>query len=229
MQRRSDFASLRQAVIEQIAVIEAAVSYGCRFAASRVWRRGLLAGPLFFALVSVLMLTADRPAFAVDFSQKQPPVAEPDDYRHDDYRAAVPATLKGAKVVAPEEAAELWSKGVVFIDVYPHAPKPANLPKGTIWREPTHFSIENATWLANTGYGTLSKDTEEYFKRHLELLSGGDKAKPLVFFCLRNCWMSWNATKRALTYGYSNAMWFSEGTDAWQEIGQPIAEAKPAP
>ena len=60
-------------------------------------------------------------------------------------------------------------------------------------------------------------------------MSGGDKAKPLLFFCLRNCWMSWNTAKRALSYGYTNVLWFAEGTDAWQEIGQPIAELKPEP
>lgn len=189
----------------------------------------------FLRFASVIVVAAAMALYtlaaqAADMSQKQPPVPEPEDYRTDEYRTPVPATLKGAKVLSPDEAHALWAKGeAIFIDVYPHAPKPGNLPKGTIWREPTHFSIENATWLANVGYGVLSKETEAYFQRHLEALTGGDKDKPLVFFCLRNCWMSWNACKRALTYGYSNAMWFSEGTDAWQEIGQPIAEVKPAP
>lgn len=165
-----------------------------------------------------------------DPSVKAAPVAEPDTYRTDEYRKPVPATLKGAKVLSPEDARDIWNAGTaIFIDVYPHAPKPPNLPANTVWREPQHFSIENAKWLANVGYGVLSTETEDYFKRHLDKLSGGDKAKPLVFFCLRNCWMSWNSAKRALTYGYSNVLWFSEGFDAWQEIGQPIAEIKPEP
>ena len=161
---------------------------------------------------------------------KAPTVPEPTDYRMDEYRKPVPATLKGAKVLSPDQASELWTKNAaVFIDVYPKAPKPDNLPAGTFWREPTHQSIENAKWVPNVGYGTLGAPIEDYFKHQLEALSGGDKAKPLVFFCLRNCWMSWNAGKRAMTYGYSNVMWFSEGTDAWQEIGQPVVEARPEP
>ena len=161
---------------------------------------------------------------------KAPTVPEPDGYRMDEYRKPVPATLKGAKVLSPDQASELWTKNAaVFIDVYPKAPKPDNLPAGTFWREPTHQSIENAKWVPNVGYGTLGAPIEDYFKHQLEALSGGDKAKPLVFFCLRNCWMSWNAGKRAMTYGYSNVMWFSEGTDAWQEIGQPVVEARPEP
>jgi rhodanese-related sulfurtransferase len=38
--------------------------------------------------------------------------------------------------------------------------------------------------------------------------------------------MSWNAAKRALEYGYTNVMWFRDGTDGWQELGYPLAEVK---
>ncbi len=37
-----------------------------------------------------------------------------------------------------------------------------------------------------------------YFRRSLERLTGGDKNKSIVFYCDPNCWMSWNAAKRAL-------------------------------
>jgi PQQ-dependent catabolism-associated CXXCW motif protein len=50
-----------------------------------------------------------------------------------------------------------------------------------------------------------------------------------VFFCLKDCWMSWNAAKRALEYGYANVMWFREGTDGWQELGYPLVEVKKLP
>lgn len=202
------------------------------FLDSRFFALCRAAGRLGVKLAIVVALAAPLPAYAeaVDPGVKVPTVDEPENYRLDEYRKPVPATLKGATVLSGEDASKLWTeKSAVFIDVYPHAPKPPNLPAGTIWREPQHFSIENAKWLPNIGYGQLSADTETYFKRHLEALSGGDKAKPLVFFCVRNCWMSWNAAKRALTYGYTKVYWFSEGTDAWQEIGQPIEEAKPEP
>ena len=187
-------------------------------------RKGFI---LWFMAALVALPVAAR---AEDMGLQAPTVAEPESYRMDEYRKPVPATLKGATVLNADQASALWTAGTaVFIDVYPHAPKPDNLPASTIWREPTHFSVEHAKWLANTGYGVLSAETEAYFKRHLETLSGGDKAKPLVFFCLRNCWMSWNAAKRAMTYGYSNVHWFSEGTDAWQEIGQSVVVTQPEP
>ena len=182
------------------------------------------------------MAESTAPAATLPEVQAQPgnaasgPVAEPDGYRLDEYRKPVPATLKGATVLSAQAASELWTnKGAIFIDVYPKAPKPDHLPAGTFWREPTHQSIENATWLPNVGYGVVPPPMETYFKTNLEQLTGGDKAKPIIFFCLRNCWMSWNAAKRAMTYGYSHVLWYPDGTDAWQEIGQPVVEARPAP
>lgn len=154
--------------------------------------------------------------------------AEPADYRTDNYRTPVPLTLQGATVLSSREAMKLWeAKSAVFIDVYPHPPKPPNLPADTLWRETTHQSIEDAVWLPNVGYGVLSAASDAYFRRNLETLTHGDKAKKLVFFCLKNCWMSWNAAKRALSYGYANVDWYRDGTDGWQEIGGLIDEVHP--
>jgi PQQ-dependent catabolism-associated CXXCW motif protein len=157
-------------------------------------------------------------------------ITEPSDYRIDGYRSPVPKTLKGARVISAEEAEPLWrEKSAIFIDVYPRAPKPDNLPSGTVWRDPTHMSMEGAHWLPNVGYGVLSPAFEEYFRTRLATLSGGDPARPLVFFCQKDCWMSWNAAKRALEWGYKSVIWFSEGTDAWQEAGFDLKRVEPVP
>ncbi len=159
-----------------------------------------------------------------------PNVAEPEDYRKSNYRAPVPNSLKGAKVVSTAEAESLFeSKEAIFIDVYPKPPKPKKLPKGTVWREPKHTSIEGAVWLPNVGYGVLSKAFSEYFATRLETLTEGDKAKAVVFFCLRDCWMSWNAGKRALEMGYTNVIWFPEGVDGWREFNNDTAQIKAIP
>ncbi len=150
-------------------------------------------------------------------------VAEPDGYRTNDYRMPVPATLKGARVITAEEAEPLHNdKSAIFIDVFPRAPKPPDLPVGTVWRDPPHSSIEGSYWLPNVGYGVLSPEFETYVRSNLEKLTGKDPAKPLVFFCLKNCWMSWNAAKRAMSWGYTNVIWFPDGTDGWQNIGNDI-------
>ncbi len=158
------------------------------------------------------------------------PAPEPSGYRMENFRTPVPATLHGARVLTDDEAADIWNKnGAVFIDVYPQAPKPPNLPAGTFWREPSHRSIDGAQWLPNVGYGALSVTMDEHFRSRLERLSKGKRDAPLIFFCLKDCWMSWNAAKRALEYGYTNVMWFRDGTDGWQELGYPLVEVRQLP
>ncbi len=156
-------------------------------------------------------------------------VEEPSGYRMGQYRSPVPESLTGATVIGPEAAHDLWTEGAAhFVDVLPRPPKPANLPEGTVWRDRPRSSIPGATWLPNTGFGALSPDDATYFESGLEQVSNGDKAKPLVFFCLSNCWMSWNAAKRALEGGYSAVYWFPDGTDGWlaggwsTEIVEPL-------
>ena len=160
----------------------------------------------------------------------QAAVEEPAGYRQDEYRAPVPETLAGAVVVTPAEAHALWSAGeAAFIDVMPRAPKPANLPEGTLWHEKPRLSIPGAVWLPNVGYGGLADVMDAWFRAGLSAASGGDPAHPLVFFCLPECWMSWNAAKRAMSYGYSRVYWMPEGSTGWGDAGYPLEPVEPEP
>jgi PQQ-dependent catabolism-associated CXXCW motif protein len=155
---------------------------------------------------------------------------EPEAYRLENFRAPTPATLRGATVLTTAEAERAWRSGeAVFIDVLPRANRPAELAPGTLWRDPPHDSIPGAIWLPNTGYGELAPETEAYFRRGLAEASKGDPARRLVFFCLRACWMSWNAAKRALEAHYTDVMWFRDGTDGWQELGYPLVDVAKEP
>lgn len=157
-------------------------------------------------------------------------VAEPEGYRTQQYRAAVPSELSGGTVITTPEAEALWREGqAAFVDVLPQAPKPANLPEGTIWRDKPRHSIPGAIWLPNTGYGALAEVTLDYFLTGLKAASGGDKAHPLVFFCLEECWMSYNAARRALELGYKDVSWYPDGTDGWTFFDLPAEQIKPFP
>jgi PQQ-dependent catabolism-associated CXXCW motif protein len=158
------------------------------------------------------------------------PVPEPSDYRMDHYRSPVPSVLSGGTVVGPEEAYDIWRAGnAAFVDVLPQPPKPSNLPKGTIWRDKPRHSIPGAIWLPNVGYGAIADVTEEYFRTGLDRAVQGDTAHPVVFFCLEDCWMSWNAAKRAIEWGYTSVYWLPEGTDGWALWGYPLEQVVPAP
>jgi PQQ-dependent catabolism-associated CXXCW motif protein len=155
---------------------------------------------------------------------------EPETYRNENYRAPTPKTLRGARVVSTAEAQVIWQAGTAaFVDVMTHVPRPANLPPGTLWREKPRLNIPGSVWLADTGYGELSAATEDYLRSGLEQIAGGNRAKVLVIYCLRDCWMSWNAAKRAVSWGYAGVTWYPDGTDGWQDAGLPLEEGRPAP
>ncbi|MCL2713515.1 MAG: PQQ-dependent catabolism-associated CXXCW motif protein [Alphaproteobacteria bacterium] len=156
--------------------------------------------------------------------------SEPDGYRMQDYHAPVPATLTGARVLTTSQAAALWrEKRAVFVDVLPRAPKPQRLPEGTVWRDPPRRDIPGSIWLPDTGYGSLAPGTEAYFRRALEAITHGERGRGLVFYCEAGCWMSWNAAKRALGYGYVNVAWFPDGSDGWEKAGLKLEQSEPLP
>jgi quinoprotein dehydrogenase-associated probable ABC transporter substrate-binding protein/PQQ-dependent catabolism-associated CXXCW motif protein len=154
---------------------------------------------------------------------------EPEGYRLDAYRAPTPATLQGATVLDAAAAAALWrERRAAFIDVMPQPKRPAGLAPGTVWRDAPRETIPGAVWLPNTGFGEFAPDTEDYFRRGLAAASAGDPAHPLVFFCERDCWMSWNAAKHALAAGYTEVFWYPDGTSGWAEAKLPLERAEPA-
>jgi PQQ-dependent catabolism-associated CXXCW motif protein len=176
--------------------------------------------------VAVLLIVAG--SFGLGAPAWADGVVEPSGYRMDEYRAPVPDTLAGATVVTTAQAQVLWrEKKATFFDVMPYAPKPANLPAGTIWRDKVRDDIPGSIWLVNVGYGALSDETVAYFRKGLEANTGADKERPIVFYCMTDCWMSWNAAKRAIAWGYSSVHWYPLGADGWAGSGLPLTDNRP--
>ena len=181
-----------------------------------------------------MMLRSISLVFAVcaltTVARAQEVVLEPEGYRTDEYRSPVPETLTGARVITTAQAETIWrAKNGAFIDVLPRPPKPSNLPAGTIWRDRPRYNIPGSIWLPDTGYGKLAPVTEDYLRQGVERASLGNRAMLLVIYCQANCWMSWNAAKRILSYGYSNVAWYPDGTDGWERANLPMVEAQPEP
>ena len=169
-------------------------------------------------------------ALSIGVAIAEAPPPEPDAYRLDNYRAPTPVTLRGAQVLATAEAEAIWrSHSAAFVDVLPRTPRPRGLPAGTYWRDKPRADIPGSIWLPDTGYGELAPVTVEYFSAGLEKATNGDRARLVVFYCLADCWMSWNAAKRALSLGYGNVAWYREGTDGWSAARLPLQDATPEP
>lgn len=202
------------------------------------WRGGIAFWVgLWLAVTSLCLVSAASampPPIAAPNADTHPwaiPVqspAEPDGYRMGQYRTPTPATLRGAQAVDTAAARALWETGpTLFIDVLPRPPKPQDLPEGTVWRDRPRDNIPGSTWLPNVGFGALNPELEDYFRRSLTTLTGGDLGKPLLIYCLTDCWMSWNAAKRALEFGYRQVYWYPEGTDGWLAAGGSLEDSQP--
>ena len=156
------------------------------------------------------------------------PVPMPDGYRMTDYRSPTPAMLPGAVTVDTAQARALVEGGqAVAINVLKL--DRSTLPGGP-WIVAKPFSqIPGSVWLPNVGLGALTPELEGYFRTNLESLTKGSRDRGVLFYCLADCWMSWNAAKRALEMGYSRVYWYRDGVDGWTEAGLPTEEAKPIP
>lgn len=165
--------------------------------------------------------------------------AASDDLKHFDsvtgfrisrYRAPTPETAPGATTVSVEDVRQLMrGENAVLIDVMPAEGAGAD-PRTGVWRlSKRHDHIPGSTWLADVGTGELSAEMETYFKSNLERLSGGDRSRSMIFYCLADCWMGWNAAKRAAGYGFKRVYWFPDGADGWRDWEGPLAPAVPEP
>jgi quinoprotein dehydrogenase-associated probable ABC transporter substrate-binding protein/PQQ-dependent catabolism-associated CXXCW motif protein len=158
-------------------------------------------------------------------SLKRAAVEEPDGYRMDDFQAPTPASVPGARTITLAEMRELAEAGVPLLDVL-RGPPPEEQGRAG-WVPKPSSSLPGAIWVPNVGYGALSAEQEAYFRSALEEATKGDQDAPVVLFCKRDCWMSWNASKRAAEWGYRGIRWFPEGTDGWRDAGLPLEPVHP--
>ncbi len=158
------------------------------------------------------------------------PVPEPPGYRLDNYRAPVPLTVAGGKAIGTEDAKALWTdRRAVFIDVLPAPRRPDGLAPGAVWKPLPRLHVPGSLWLPDVGRGEINERLDSYFRDNLGRITGGSKAAPVVFYCLADCWMSWNAARRAISYGYTQVYWYRDGTDGWTRAQLPTEAGTPAP
>jgi PQQ-dependent catabolism-associated CXXCW motif protein len=71
--------------------------------------------------------------------------------------------------------------------------------------------------------GTFDDQTQRQFGQFLQQATGGNKQYPIVLYCLSpECWMSYNASLRAINLGYTNVLWYRGGIESWKKAGLPV-------
>jgi PQQ-dependent catabolism-associated CXXCW motif protein len=75
--------------------------------------------------------------------------------------------------------------------------------------------------------GSFNDQTQQQLGQYLQQATGGNKQHPIVLYCLSTqCWMSYNASLRAIALGYTNVLWYRGGIEAWKMAGQPVQAAQ---
>jgi PQQ-dependent catabolism-associated CXXCW motif protein len=128
--------------------------------------------------------------------------------RTGNYEAPTPTRIGGAAVITTPRLRDMMlaPKRPILIDV--------------LGGNPT-MSLPGAIWLRGAGLGTgFGDEVQQRLAARLMELTGGDKSRAMVFFCLsRTCWLSYNAALRAVSLGYRNVMWYRGGRNAWIAAG----------
>jgi PQQ-dependent catabolism-associated CXXCW motif protein len=161
-------------------------------------------------------------------------VAEPEGFWEGNVDAPTPATLHGGTVIHVEDVEALLRQGkAVAVDVSNTPRRPAELAPGAPWLPLPHRAIPGALWLPEVGAGALTQEVDDSYRSRLERATAGDFDVPLVVYCHQKCWLSWNAAKRAIAYGYRRVYWFPEGIEGWTAAGRQTLvvtpQAPPAP
>ena len=171
------------------------------------------------------------PSAAAATPAEPTPAAEPRDFWLGPVNAAVPGTLTGGTVIRATDVAEMVKqRRAVLVDVSNSQPRPEKLAPQAVWMPPPHPVIPGSIWVAGVGAGSLDANTEKLYRKRLAEATSNDLDRPVVVYCHERCWLSWNAAKRAIRYGYRNVYWFPDGIEGWRAAGfaaAPLpAEAK---
>ena len=111
----------------------------------------------------------------------------------------------------------------------PQAPRPANLPAGTIWRDIPHDNIPGSIWLPDTGYGALAPETEDYLRTDLAPRDRRRPHRSIVVYLPARLLDVVERREAHPDHRLHPGRWFPDGTDGWTEMLLPVAEVQPAP
>ncbi|WP_220348770.1 rhodanese-like domain-containing protein [Alkalilimnicola ehrlichii] len=150
-------------------------------------------------------------------------------YRVAHYRAPTPPTVPEGRRVDTAEVAKLVAQGdAVLVDVMPALLRDTGAGLSWIVLEERQH-IPGSVWLPNVGLGQPEPEVVDWFERNLQQLTDGDQDRPLLFYCVSDCWMAWNAVRRAYRLGFRNLLWYAEGSDGWAAAGNETVAASPRP
>ena len=199
-----------------------------------------LALTLIFTLASARTFSADeaspaapKPTLAAEpttpSAPNPSPAPEPPSFWTGPTNSPVPATIAGGKVInnARQLQSLLKRPDIVIVDVSNAPRRPDNLASGAPWLPVPHQAIPGSLWIPGVGLGEISPAVGDFFRKQLTAATDNDVSRPLLIYCHQACWLSWNAAKRAISYGYRNVYWYRDGIEGWKAAHFPTAVIEP--
>ena len=135
-----------------------------------------------------------------------PPQSE---LRQGPMHAQTPTSIPGAQLVTTANLAQALNSGnrILVIDVLGSG---YGLP-GALPAQP----------MSNPG--SFQDQTQQQVVAWLNQVTGGNRNMAIVIYCSDPmCWLSYNATLRAVAAGYGNVYWYRGGIRAWEMAGLPL-------
>jgi PQQ-dependent catabolism-associated CXXCW motif protein len=155
-------------------------------------------------------------------------VQEPEGFWTGPINSDVPATIGGGKVIHAQELAQLLKQTQpLVIDVSNEPKRPAGMAPDAPWLPLPQQVIPGGVWLPGVGIANIAPEADALYRKYLSQSTGGELDHPIVIYCHEHCWLSWNAAKRAIGYGYRRVYWFPEGMEGWRAVGNTTVVAKP--
>ncbi|MCC6475039.1 MAG: sulfurtransferase [Burkholderiales bacterium] len=162
-------------------------------------------------LACALALAFSAAALAYADEERDWGVAPVLSLRQAPYSAPTPLRVPGARTVHTDELKRLLQGGA--------APLILDVAGGS-----DHLSLPGAIWLPDLGRGASFIDTiQARAAEQLASLTLGNRGRALVFLCVDpQCWLSYNASLRAISLGYTSVFWYRGGILAWRSAGLPL-------
>jgi len=154
---------------------------------------------------------------------------EPSGYWTGPVNSPVPATLTGGTVISSAHRLRelLDQKDSVLVDVSNAPTRPDNMAPGAPWLPVPHRAIPGSVWIPGVGAGEIPAALDDFFRQKLATLTDNSPFRRVILYCHKTCWLSWNAAKRAISYGYQHVYWYRDGVEGWKAAGLPTAVIEP--
>lgn len=176
---------------------------------------------LFEITIWAVIVVAGVVATAISWAGESAP-PEPESYWTGSIGGAVPETIRGGTVIrTAKDLQSLLSGKVVLIDASNLPVKPEKLAPNAPWIPAPHAAIPDTLWIPGSGMGEIAPEIDTLYRERLAAATGNDFEAPVIVYCHERCWLSYNAARRAIAYGYRKVYWYPDGIEGWRAANLP--------